>query len=103
MKFYSIASADIRNEKRQEAWALAIKSVEYADRNNPWGAQTKILQNVTGGGNRVIWITQHDSLNDADDFREWLQTDEGFQKALAGSEELIDWGTFDRQYFKVRN
>ena len=103
MKFHSVASADIQNGKGQEAWDLVIKSVEYANKSNPWGTQTEVLQNVAGRGNRVIWVARHDSLSDADEFRVWLQTDEGHQEILAGSEEFMDWSTFDRQYFRVRN
>ena len=103
MKFYSIAGADIQNGKGQEAWDLVIKSLEYANKNNPWGTQTEVLQKVTGRANRVTWVAQHDSLSDADDFREWVQTDEGHQEILTGSEKLIDWSTFDRQYFRVRD
>jgi hypothetical protein len=103
MKVHEVASADIQSGKGQEAWAWAIKSAEYVDKNNPGGVQTDVVQNVTGSGNRVIWVSVHDSLGDAETFREWMEADEGFQNILAESEGLMDWSTFDRQYYRVRN
>ena len=103
MKVHEVASADIQSGKGQEAWAWAIKAAEYVDKNNPGGVQTDVVQNVIGSGNRVIWVSEHDSLGDVEKFREWMEADEGFQNIFAESAELMDWSTFDRQYYRVRN
>ena len=103
MKVHGVGSADIRSGKAQEAWAWAIKAADYAGKNSPGREQTDVVQSVTGRGNRVIFVTKFDSIGDAEKYREWLETDEGFQGLFDGVDELIDWDTFDRSYYRVRN
>jgi hypothetical protein len=106
MKIHSVGSADIRSgveDKAEEAWAWAIKVADYTNKNRPGREQTDVIQSVTGRGNSIIWVTKFNSIGDAEKYWEWMKTDEGFQGLFDGANKLIDWDTWERSYYRVRN
>lgn len=100
MKVYETASVDVRSPL---AWAWAKKLADYCNENYE-GVTVEVLQQVTGPGNRITFVSGHDSLGKAELFIEWYGADEGFQNLLleTAEQELVNWETFSRSFFRVR-
>ena len=100
MQVYATVALDIQ---QREAWEWASKLADYCNENYP-GITLEVLQMLTGSGNRITWVSKHDSFGEAEAFIEWYDTDEGFQKIIAETNEteLVDWTSIDRSFWRIR-